>query len=68
MRLDAGLDTGDLLLREKTPISTGDTAQTLHDRLADRGADPSIKTLQSLRAATLQAQPQDPEQASFAPP
>ena len=68
MRLDAGLDTGDLLLQETTPISTTDTAQTLHDRLADLGADLLVKTLQSLRAGTLQAQPQDPEQASYAPP
>jgi methionyl-tRNA formyltransferase len=68
MRLDAGLDTGDLLLQETTPISTTDTAQTLHDRLADLGADLLVKTLQSLRAGTLPAQPQDPEQASYAPP
>ena len=68
MRLDAGLDTGDLLLQETTPISTTDTAQTLHDRLADLGAELLVKTLQSLRAGILQAQPQDPEQASYAPP
>lgn len=68
MRLDAGLDTGDLLLQETIPISTSDTAQTLHDRLAELGAGLLFKTLQSLRAGTLQAQPQDPEQASYAPP
>jgi methionyl-tRNA formyltransferase len=68
MRLDAGLDTGDLLLQETIPISTTDTAQTLHDRLADLGADLLIKTLHSLRAGTLPAQPQDPELASYAPP
>ena len=68
MRLDAGLDTGDLLLQETTPISTADTAQTLHDRLADLGADLLVKTLQALRAGTLPVRPQDPEQASYAPP
>ena len=68
MRLDAGLDTGDLLLQEMTPIAATDTAQTLHDRLADLGADLLVKTLGSLRAGTLQARPQDPEQASYAPP
>ena len=68
MRLDAGLDTGDLLLQETTPIAATDTAQTLHDRLADLGADLLVKTLQSLRSGTLEARPQDPEQASYAPP
>jgi methionyl-tRNA formyltransferase len=68
MRLDAGLDTGDLLLQETTPISPTDTAQTLHDRLADLGADLLVKTLQSLRSGTLEARPQNPKQASYAPP
>ena len=68
MRLDAGLDTGDLLLQQRVPISSLDTSRTLHDRLADLGADLLLQTLRSLRAGTLPAQPQDPEQASYAPP
>src|SRR5688572_25279572 len=38
MQMDAGLDTGPVLLREATPIGADDTAQTLHDRLAALGA------------------------------
>ena len=68
MRLDTGLDTGDLLLQETTPIAANDTAQTLHDRLADLGADLLVKTLRSLRSGTLQARPQDSALASYAPP
>ena len=68
MRLDAGLDSGDLLLQETTSISATDTAQTLHDRLAELGADLLVRTLDALRVGTLQARPQDPEEASYAPP
>src|SRR5262245_57270886 len=35
MRMDEGLDTGPMLLAERTPISAGDTAEPVHDRLAD---------------------------------
>src|SRR6266705_6329684 len=38
MRMDEGLDTGPMLLAERTPISAADTAETLHDRLAELGA------------------------------
>jgi methionyl-tRNA formyltransferase len=68
MRLDAGLDTGDLLLQETIPIASTDTAQTLQDRLAELGANLLVKTLQSLRSGTLQPRPQDPERVSYAPP
>ena len=38
MRMDEGLDTGPMLLAESTPISSADTAETVHDRLAELGA------------------------------
>ena len=38
MRMDEGLDTGPMLLAERTPISAADTAETVHDRLAELGA------------------------------
>jgi methionyl-tRNA formyltransferase len=56
MQMDAGLDTGPVLLRAKTPISEGDTAQKLHDRLSHMGADAIVQALAQLPA--LQAQPQ----------
>jgi methionyl-tRNA formyltransferase len=38
MQMDAGLDTGDMLLVEAQPITADDTSSTLHDRLAEQGA------------------------------
>ena len=40
MRMDEGLDTGPMLLAERTPISAADTAESVHDRLAELGAPP----------------------------
>ena len=48
MFMDEGLDTGDILLQEETPIYDDDTGGSLHDRLADMGASLLIKTLQGV--------------------
>lgn len=45
MKMDAGLDTGDVLSEARTPITGEDTAQTLHDRLALLGAELLVKTV-----------------------
>ncbi len=45
MQMDEGLDTGPMLYKIETPITTNDTSQTLHDRLATLGADALLKTL-----------------------
>ena len=45
MQMDAGLDTGDLLLADDTPIAPDDTTGTLHDRLAALGARLLLQTL-----------------------
>ncbi len=45
MRMDAGLDTGEMLTRETTPIVPEDDAQTLHDRLAALGAGLLLRTI-----------------------
>jgi len=55
MQMDAGLDTGDMLLKEATPISPQDTAATLHDRLAEIGAQLILQTLQTPPAPQKQA-------------
>lgn len=68
MRLDAGLDTGDILLQRSTPIAPDDTSQTLHDRLGLLGAELLAETLQALRQGTLQPIRQDPAKATYAPP
>ena len=59
MQMDAGLDTGAVLLREETPISATDNAETLHDRLASIGARLIVDALTRLYALTPQAQPVD---------
>jgi methionyl-tRNA formyltransferase len=67
MRIDAGLDTGAILLQAAMPIRASDNAVTLGPRLAELGAALLIETLQRLEAGTLSATPQDDSQASLAP-
>src|SRR5438045_5534586 len=59
MRIDAGLDTGDILLQEQLPINPDDTAETLAPRLADMGADLLVETLRELEAGSIRPRPQD---------
>ena len=66
MRMDEGLDTGPMLLAERTPISAGDTAQSVHDRLAAMGATLIVSTLDGLVRSTLQAVPQPADGVTYA--
>jgi methionyl-tRNA formyltransferase len=67
MRIDAGLDTGDILLQAEEPIHAEDTAVTLSPRLAHRGAELMISTLAGLANGSVQTQPQDNSKATLAP-
>jgi methionyl-tRNA formyltransferase len=67
MRIDAGLDTGDILLQKEVPITAEDTAVTLAPRLAGIGADLMVETLRGLQAGTIHPRPQDHTEASLAP-
>jgi methionyl-tRNA formyltransferase len=67
MRIDAGLDTGDILLQQQLAIDPTDTAETLAPRLAAIGADLTVETLRGLEAGTIHPRPQDNSQASLAP-
>ena len=67
MRLDAGLDTGDILLQEELEVDPGDTAETLAPQLASIGSSLVIETLRGLQAGTIHPRPQDNSQASLAP-
>ncbi|MCI0355679.1 MAG: methionyl-tRNA formyltransferase [Acidobacteria bacterium] len=67
MRIDEGLDTGDILLQEQIAITPLDTALTLASRLADVGARLMVETLWQLEAGTLKARSQDHAQATLAP-
>ena len=67
MRIDAGLDTGDILLQQQFPINPDDTAETLSPRLADMGADLLVETLRGLEAGSIHPRQQDDAQATLAP-
>ena len=67
MRIDAGLDTGDILLKREVEIQDDDTSETLSARLSVLGADLMIETLRRLERGDLEAQPQDHTQATLAP-
>jgi methionyl-tRNA formyltransferase len=67
MRIDAGLDTGDILLQKEISIVPLDTAQTLAPRLAAVGADLMVETLRGLQARTIHPRPQDHAKATMAP-
>src|SRR5216684_277277 len=67
MKIDAGLDTGDILLQQKIPIAGDDTAETLAQKLAAVGADLTVTTLRELRAGAVHPRPQDQAQATLAP-
>ncbi len=67
MRIDAGLDTGDILQQQQLAIAPNDTAETLAPRLAAIGADLMVETLRALQSGTIQPHPQDNAQATLAP-
>ncbi len=67
MQIDAGLDTGDVLLAAETPIGPEETAVELAERLALLGADLLVETLDGLRAGRIRPRPQDHALATYAP-
>jgi methionyl-tRNA formyltransferase len=67
MRIDAGLDTGAMLLDWSTPIGPEETAVELGERLAIAGADLLMETLDGLKSGSIQPRPQDDSLASLAP-
>ncbi len=67
MRIDAGLDTGDILMQKEIPIESEDTAQTLAPRMAIIGADLMVETLRGLETGTVHPKPQDDAKATLAP-
>ena len=67
MKIDEGLDTGDILLRRDVPIQPSDTTETLSERLSGVGAELMAETLAKVSQGELQPQPQDHSQATLAP-
>jgi methionyl-tRNA formyltransferase len=67
MRIDAGLDTGDILMQREISIDLQDTAETLGPKLAAIGADLMVETLRGLDAGNVRPTPQNHSQATLAP-
>ncbi len=67
MLMDEGMDTGDILLSSTEDILPTDTAETLFDRLAVKGADLCIETLKSLENGEIVPKKQDDSAATYAP-
>jgi methionyl-tRNA formyltransferase len=67
MKLDAGLDTGDILLQHELPIASEDTAETLAPKLASAGADLTVTTLRGLNTGSIRPRKQDHTLATLAP-
>jgi methionyl-tRNA formyltransferase len=66
MQMDEGLDTGAMLLKRQTPITAQDTAQSVHDRLAQLGREALLEALQAIADGSAHPEAQDDGQASYA--
>jgi methionyl-tRNA formyltransferase len=67
MFVNARMDAGDIMDQFVEPIRPEDTAGSLHDRLAQCGADLLARTIEALRHGSIRRQPQNETQATFAP-
>ena len=67
MLMDAGLDTGPMLLKRATPIGADEDIMSLHDRMSVLGADLLADTLDGLKAGTVTPEPQDDSLTCYAP-
>jgi methionyl-tRNA formyltransferase len=66
MQMNEGLDTGPLLMQAKVRIAADDTAQTLHDKLAQKAGEVIVLALRGLKRGELRPYPQPQEGASYA--
>ena len=66
MKMDVGLDTGDMLYKLACPITSDDTSATLYDKLADLGPQGLIETLQQLADNTVKPEVQDDALVTYA--
>ncbi len=66
MYMAEGLDTGDIILSQKTDIGSDETSGELHDRLSEMGADLIVETLKQVENGTVERIPQDDEKSCYA--
>lgn len=67
MKMDVGLDTGDMLLKKEVEIKESETAGELHDKLMEIGAELLIETLQKIETGEISPEAQIHELSSYAP-
>ncbi|MCI9085467.1 MAG: methionyl-tRNA formyltransferase [Clostridia bacterium] len=67
MKMDSGVDTGDMLLKAETEIGEYETSEELFDRLAVMGGELLIKTVKGLEAGTITPVPQNHSEHTYAP-
>jgi methionyl-tRNA formyltransferase len=67
MRIDAGMDTGDMLLQEEIGIAPEETAPELAESMAEAGAPLMLETLRGIAAGNLAPRPQNNDEATYAP-
>jgi len=66
MQMNAGLDTGDMLLKKAIPITDQDTSASLHDQLAELGAVALLEVLEGLSSGAIKAEAQDESLVTYA--
>lgn len=67
MRMDKGVDTGDMIAKVAVPITDNDDEDTMYARLADEGSKLLIEVLKTIEAGTVSFTPQDESEATYAP-
>ena len=67
MQMALALDAGDILSQVSTPIDPDETVETLHDRLAELGAELLVQTVKDIEAGTVTPVPQDESRSTYAP-
>lgn len=66
MRMDAGLDTGDMIMKTEVPLAKDETGESLHDKLAEAGAKLLVRTLDAVQDNTAVYEKQDDSKSCYA--
>ena len=66
MKMESGLDTGDMLIKRSISIGENETSSELHDRLSELGAEVLLETIQAIESGTLKSEKQDDERSTYA--
>lgn len=66
MQMDAGLDTGDMLLKKRCEITASDTGDSIRNKLVDLGSEAVVETIKRFAHGETSAEPQDDQLANYA--